>query len=110
MALQSVGYLLGQGIVSFRPWCAAPIPRRRRGLPSRFNFKPGTLEADIESVEQAAIALGLFGGGLGSRARRAGLAGLQNRASRTTHPRVPSIESVAAFIQTLDFSAPMMRR
>ena len=106
MALQSVGDLLGQGLFRFGHGVLRQYLEGGE-LAVRFNFKPGTLEADIESVEQAAIALGLFGG-LGSRARK-GLGSLAlQKIERPGQPirEFPSIESIAAFIQTLDFSAP----
>ena len=106
MALQSVGYLLGQGLFRFGHGVLRQYLEGGE-LAVRFNFKPGTLEADIESVEQAAIALGLFGG-LGSRARK-GLGSLAlQKIERPGQPirEFTSIESIAAFIQTLDFSAP----
>ena len=94
-----IGYLMGQGLKerTYLEGCNLTI---------RLNFKPGMAEADIQSVEQAAIALGLFGG-LGSRARK-GLGSLAlNQLERPGQPvrEFATIESIAAFIQALDFSA-----
>ena len=105
MALQAVGYLLGQGLFHFRDGVTRPY-LEGGNLTIRLNFKPGMAEADIQSVEQAAIALGLFGG-LGSRARK-GLGSLAlNQLERPGQPvrEFATIESIAAFIQALDFSA-----
>ena len=95
-----IGYLMGQGLKE-RTYLEGG------NLTIRLNFKPGMAEADIQSVEQAAIALGLFGG-LGSRARK-GLGSLALR--QLERPGQPvreftTVESIAAFIQALDFSAP----
>lgn len=105
MALQAVGYLLGQGLFHFRDGVTRPY-LEGGNLTIRLNFKPGIAEADIQSVEQAAIALGLFGG-LGSRARK-GLGSLAlHRLERPGQPvrEFATVESIAAFIQALDFSA-----
>ena len=105
MALQAVGYLLGQGLFHFRDGVTRPY-LEGGNLTIRLNFKPGMAEADIQSVEQAAIALGLFGG-LGSRARK-GLGSLAlHQLERPGQPvrEFATIESIAAFIQALDFSA-----
>ena len=104
MALQAVGYLLGQGL--FRNGVTRPY-LEGGNLTIRLNFKPGMAEADIQSVEQAAIALGLFGG-LGSRARK-GLGSLALR--QLERPGQPvreftTVKSIKDFIQALDFSAP----
>lgn len=106
MALQSVGYLLGQGLFHFRDGVTRQYLEGGE-LAVCLNFKPGTPAADIESVEQAAIALGLLGG-LGSRARK-GLGSLALQ--KIECPGQPireftSVESIAAFVQTLDCSAP----
>lgn len=106
MALQTVSYLLGQGLFSH----GVGVTRQYLdggNLTIRLTFKPGMTEADIQSVEQAATALGLFGG-LGSRARR-GLGSLALR--KLERPGQPvrefvTIESIKDFIQALDFSAP----
>lgn len=106
MALQSVGYLLGQGLFRFGQGVLRQYLEGGE-LAVRLNFKPGTPAADIESVEQAAIALGLFGG-LGSRARK-GLGSLAlQKIERPGQPmrEFTSVESIAAFVQTLDCSAP----
>lgn len=106
MALQAVGYLLGQGLFHFRDGVTRPY-LEGGNLTIRLNFKPGMAEADIQSVEQAAIALGLFGG-LGSRARK-GLGSLAlHRLERPGQPvrEFATVESIKDFIQALDFSAP----
>lgn len=95
-----IGYLMGQGLKE-RTYLEGG------NLTLRMNFKPGMAEADIQSVEQAAIALGLFGG-LGSRARK-GLGSLAlHQLERQGQPvrDFATVESIAAFIQALDFSAP----
>ena len=106
MALQAVGYLLGQGLFHFRDGVMRPY-LEGGNLTIRLNFKPGMTEVDIQSVEQAAIALGLFGG-LGSRARK-GLGSLALR--QLERPGQPvreftTVKSIKDFIQALDFSAP----
>ena len=106
MALQAVGYLLGQGLFHFRDGVTRPY-LEGGNLTIHLNFKPSMAEADIQSVEQAAIALGLFGG-LGSRARK-GLGSLAlHKLERQGQPvrEFDTVESIAAFIQALDFSAP----
>ena len=104
MALQAVGYLLGQGL--FRNGVTRPY-LEGGNLTIRLNFKPGLAEADIQSVEQAAIALGLLGG-LGSRARK-GLGSLAlHQLERPGQPvrEFATVESIKDFIQALDYSAP----
>ena len=106
MALQAVGYLLGQGLFHFREGVTRQYLEAGT-LTIRLSFKPGTAEADIQSVEQAAIALGLLGG-LGSCARK-GLGSLVlHKLERTGQPvrEFTTVENIAAFIQALDFSAP----
>ncbi len=106
MALQTVGYLLGQGLFHFKEGVTRPYLEGGE-LTIRLSFKPGMAEADIQSVEQAAIALGLFGG-LGSRARK-GLGSLALHKLERPGQLVrefSTVESIAAFIETLDFSAP----
>ena len=106
IALQTVGYLLGQGLFHFRDGVTRQYLEGGE-LTIRLSFKPGMAEADIQSVEQAAIALGLFGG-LGSRARK-GLGSLAlHQLERQGQPvrEFATVESIAAFIQVLDFSAP----
>lgn len=76
-------------------------------LAIRLTFKLNAKEEDIASVQQAAIALGLFGG-LGSRSRRGfGSLALQ-KIERPGQPEreFTTIESITDFIQSLDFSAP----
>ena len=105
MALQTIGYLLGQGLFQ------KGVTRQYLDggdLAIRLNFKPGMAEADMQSVEQAAIALGLLGG-MGSRSRR-GLGSLAlHKLERQGQPvrEFATVESIAAFIQALDFSAPV---
>lgn len=107
MALQRVGYLLGRGLFNFGDGVTRQY-LEGGDLAIRLNFKPGMAEPDIQSVEQAAIALGLFGG-MGSRSRR-GLGSLALlKLERQGQPvrEFATVESIAAFIQTLDFSAPV---
>lgn len=106
MALQNVGYLLGQGLFHFKDGVTRQYLDGGE-LTICLNFKPGTNEADIQSVEQAAIALGLLGG-LGSRARK-GLGSLALvRLARDGQPvrEFTTVENMTAFVQSLDFSAP----
>ena len=110
MALQSVGYLLGQGLFHFRDGVTRQYLEGGE-LTIRLSFKPGMAEDDMQSVEQAAIALGLLGG-LGSRARK-GLGSLAlHKLERQGQPvrEFATVESIAAFIQALDFSAPVDAR
>lgn len=106
MTLKGVSYLLGQGLFHYEKGVTRQY-LEGGNLTIRLNFKPGMAEADIQSVEQAAIALGLFGG-LGSRARK-GLGSLAlHQLERPGQPvrEFATVESIAAFIQALDFSAP----
>ena len=61
MTLKGVSYLLGQGLFHYEKGVTRQY-LEGGNLTIRLNFKPGMAEADIQSVEQAAIALGLFGG------------------------------------------------
>lgn len=106
MALQSVGYLLGQGLFHFKDGVMREYVEGGE-LTICLSFKPGMDEADIKSVEQAAIALGLLGG-LGSRSRK-GLGSLAlQKIERQGQPvrEFNTLESIEAFVQSLDFSAP----
>ena len=106
MGLKDIGYLLGQGLYSF----SSGVTRQYLDggdLTITLRFKPGTSAEDIQSVEQAAIALGLFGG-LGSRSRR----GLGSLALQTLErndqgeKEFTTLKSIEEFIKELDFSAP----
>ena len=104
MALQSVSYLLGQGLFHFRDGVMRQYLEGGE-LTIRLSFKPGMAEADIQSVEQAAIALGLFGG-LGSRARK-GLGSLSIEsisAPGAAEARFTTREAIRDFIGSIDFS------
>ena len=104
--LEEVSYLLGLGLFHFEDGVKRPY-LEGGNLTIRLTFKPGMTEADIQSVEQAAVALGLFGG-LGSRARK-GLGSLAlHKLERPGQPvrEFTTVESIATFIQALDFSAP----
>ena len=106
MALKDVSYLLGQGLFHYEKGVTRTY-LEGGNLTIRLNFKPGMAEADIQSVEQAAIALCLFGG-LGSRARK-GLGSLAlHRLERPGQPvrEFTTVKSIKDFIQALDFSAP----
>lgn len=106
MALKNVGYLLGQGLFDFRNGVTRQYLDGGE-LTICLNFKPGTNEADIQSVEQAAIALGLLGG-LGSRARK-GLGSLALvKLARDGLPvrEFNTLKNITAFIDSLDFAAP----
>lgn len=95
-----IGYLMGQGLKE-RTYLEGG------DLTIRLSFKPDTSEAAIDSIEQAAIALGLLGG-LGSRARK-GLGSLAlHKLDRPGQPvrEFDTVERIADFIQKLDFSAP----
>ena len=105
--LEEVSYLLGQGLFHYEKGVTRQYLEGGK-LTIRLSFKPGMAEADIQSVEQAATALGLFGG-LGSRARK-GLGSLAlHQLERPGQPvrEFATVESIAAFIQALDFSAPV---
>lgn len=106
MALQEVAYLLGQGLYHFRDGVTRSY-LEGGALTIHLRYKPGTPEEDIQSVERAAIALGLFGG-LGSRARSGlGSLALQKLERGGQEPQeFTSVDSIRAFIQELDFSAP----
>lgn len=106
MALKTVSYLLGQGLFHFSDGVTRQYLEGGE-LTIHLSFKPGMAEADIQSVEQAAIALGLLGG-VGSRARK-GLGSLAlHKLERQGQPvrEFTNVEDIAAFIQSLDFSAP----
>ena len=104
--LEEVSYLLGQGLFHYEKGVTRQY-LEGGNLTIRLNFKPGMAEADIQSVEQAAIALGVFGG-LGSRARK-GLGSLAlHKLERPGQPvrEFATVESIEDFIQALDFSSP----
>ena len=102
--LEQIGYLLGQGLFHFRDGILREYLEGGR-LDLTLQFKPGATADTIASVKSAAIALGLFGG-LGSRARK----GLGSLAIETmghqgqAMQRFTTLESVQAFIDSLDFS------
>ena len=105
-ALNAVSYLLGQGLFHFRDGILRPYLEGGK-LTIRLVFKPHTSVQDIASVQQAAIALGLFGG-LGSRSRKGfGSLALQ-KVERAGYEGLSftSEESIQNFVQQLDFSAP----
>lgn len=102
--LASLGYLLGIGLYRqkvLRPYLSDG------NLQVTARFKPGTATADLESVKEALIALGLFGG-LGSRARKGlGSLAIQHIAAKADAPyQFSSLQQVEQFIAGLDFSAP----
>lgn len=104
--LTAIGYLLGQGLFHFREGILRPYLDGGT-LTICLYFKPHTAEADIQSVQQAAIALGLFGG-LGSRSRKGfGSLALQ-KVEREGHKdqTFTTEASIQGFIGLLDFSAP----
>lgn len=103
MALQSVGYLLGQGLFKngvLRSWLEGG------SITVQLAFKSNATTAHVQSVRQAAIALGLFGG-LGSRARK----GLGSLSVRTitgvdgSTQTFTTLDAIRQFIAQLDFSA-----
>lgn len=103
--LKSFAYLLGQGLYHFRNGVLRPyLTGGSVRLTAR--FKPGTGPSDIDSVAEALIALGLFGG-LGSRARKGfgslAIQWLQLPGERRDFADLATIE---AFIAQMDFSAP----
>ena len=104
--LNAVGYLLGQGLFHFRDGILRPYLDGGT-LIIRLSFKPNMAEEDIQSVQQAAIALGLFGG-LGSRSRKGfGSLALQKiEREGDKEQSFTSEDSIAQFIKDLDFSAP----
>lgn len=102
--LASLGYLLGIGLYRqkvLRPYLSDGT------LQVTARFKPGSATADLESVKEALIALGLFGG-LGSRARKGlGSLAIQHIAAKADAPyQFSSLQQVEHFIAGLDFSAP----
>jgi len=104
--LKSVGYLLGQGLIDSKKAVTRDYIEGGE-LTICLSFKLGMSDADIESVEQAAIALGLLSG-LGSRSRK-GLGSLAlQKIERLGQPvrEFTTIESIEAFIGSLDYSAP----
>lgn len=111
IAQPSICYFLGQGLYHFKEGILRPY-REGGEVVVTLRFKPSTDPKDIESVRDAAIALGLFGG-LGSRSRR-GLGslalqsiaypGADSRQMMTQH--FTTRQSIEQFVQRLDFSAP----
>lgn len=104
--LPNHAYLLGMGLYNYKEGMLRDY-LQGGNLTIRLTFKPSTTEEDIASVQQAAIALGLFGG-LGSRSRKGfGSLALQ-KIERPGQPEreFTTVESIANFIQGLDFSAP----
>jgi len=99
-------YLLGMGLYNYKEGMLRDY-LQGGNLTIRLTFKTKTKEEDIASVQQAAIALGLFGG-LGSRSRKGfGSLALQkvelpgnNELNFTTE------ESIQKFVQGLDFYSP----
>jgi len=104
--LASLGYLLGQGLYHFNQGLLRPH-LSGGSLQVTARFKPVTARADTESVKEALIALGLFGG-LGSRARKGlGSLAIQHIAAKADAPyQFSSLQQVEQFIAGLDFSAP----
>lgn len=104
--LTAVGYLLGQGLFRFPEAILRPYLEGGT-LTISLCFKPNTAEVDIQSVQQASIALGLFGG-LGSRSRKGfGSLALQKIEREGHEDQTFTTEaSIQRFIDSLDFSAP----
>ncbi|SDU13385.1 CRISPR-associated protein, Cmr1 family [Pseudomonas pohangensis] len=103
--LNKLNYLLGQGLYHFRDGLLRPFLSGGR-LELTARFKPGTPQTDIDSVSQALTALGLFGG-LGSRARKGfGSLAIQWLNSPGGRQAFTGLPAIAAFIATLDFTAP----
>ncbi len=104
--LGAVSYLLGQGLYHFKNGVLRPCLEGGH-VDIRLEFKPQTTVTQIASVEQALIALGLFGG-LGSRARR-GLGSLsleEVTGGDGQARRFTTMDAIRSFIAGLDFSAP----
>lgn len=98
-------YLLGMGLYNYKEGMLRDY-LHGGSLVLRLIFKPKTKEEDIESVQQAAIALGLLGG-LGSRSRKGfGSLALQKiELSGNKELSYTTEESIQMFVQGLDFSA-----
>lgn len=103
-SLDSLGYLLGQGLYSFKEKNTRNYLSDGQ-LELTLTFKPGIQDSDIASVKQAAIALGIFGG-LGSRSRK-GIGSLSIKAidDQDNFQKFTTREAITQFIDTLDFSA-----
>ena len=99
-------YLLGMGLYNYKDGMLRDY-LQGGNLTIRLIFKPKTKEEDIASVQQAAIALGLFGG-LGSRSRKGfGSLALQKmEIAGNKELRFTTEESIQNFVKSLDFSAP----
>lgn len=103
--LSGLGYLLGQGLFHFKQGTLRPYISAG-SLRLEVRLKPSTDKAQIASVQQALIALGLFGG-LGSRARKGfGSLALQWLEHNQTRQTFTNLDYVQHVIDGLDFSAP----
>lgn len=99
-------YLLGMGLYKHNKGMLRDY-MQGGNLTIRLTFKPNTKEEDVASVQQAAIALGIFGG-LGSRSRK-GFGSLALQKIELPGKKDLSFtteESILNFVQGLDFSAP----
>ena len=105
--LGDIGYLLGQGLYDAKEKCLLRSYLEGGDVKITLRFKPGTPADAVASVQQAAIALGLFGG-LGSRARRGlgSLAVQKVQAKGQPAQEFTTVQSIQQFIDSLDFSAP----
>lgn len=103
--ISGLSYLLGQGLYHFKKGVLREY-LSGGDIHVTLAFDANTVDTDIESVERAAIALGLFGG-LGSRSRK----GLGSLSLQTMTPVVgekasfTKLSEIETFIGKLDFSA-----
>lgn len=104
--LPNLTYLLGMGLYNYKENMLRDY-LQGGSLTIHLSFKPNATDEDIQSVQQAAIALGLFGG-LGSRARK-GFGSLSLQKIEYAGHKEQSFTtetSIQEFINSLDFSAP----
>lgn len=100
-------YLLGMGLYNYKERMLRDY-LQGGNLTIRLKFKTNAKEEDIASVQQSAIALGLFGG-LGSRSRKGfGSLALQRiEIPGNKDLSFTTEENIQNFVQGLDFSAPV---
>lgn len=101
-----ISYLLGMGLYSYSSGMQRDY--LSGGTVSvKIRFKPNTAPSDIDSVRNALIALGFFGG-LGSRARKGfGSLAIQSISDENGSAKTfNALSDIEDFISTLDFSAP----
>ncbi len=100
-----LSYLLGMGLYSYSSGMQRDY-LSGGNVTVTLRFRPNTAPAAIDSVRNALIALGFFGG-LGSRARKGfGSLAIQSINVNGNKETFNKLKDIEAFINELDFSAP----